>query len=53
MSRFAAMVNVALLLAMTVIALGAYTRLTDEGLGQGVMASSPLRNIVIISLRRN
>jgi heme a synthase len=33
MSRFAAMVNVALLLAMTVIALGAYTRLTDAGLG--------------------
>lgn len=33
MKRFAALVNVALLLALMVIALGAYTRLTDAGLG--------------------
>lgn len=33
MKRFAALVNVSLLLALIVIALGAYTRLTDAGLG--------------------
>lgn len=33
MSRFAALVNVTLLLTLMVIALGAYTRLTDAGLG--------------------
>lgn len=33
MKRFAALVNVSLLLALAVIALGAYTRLTDAGLG--------------------
>lgn len=33
MNRFAALVNVTLLLTLMVIALGAYTRLTDAGLG--------------------
>lgn len=33
MRRFAALVNVTLVLALIVIALGAYTRLTDAGLG--------------------
>ena len=33
MKRFAALVSVSLLLALMVIALGAYTRLTDAGLG--------------------
>jgi len=33
MNRFAALVNVTLLLTLLVIALGAYTRLTDAGLG--------------------
>jgi len=33
MSRFAALVNFTLLLTLAVIALGAYTRLTDAGLG--------------------
>ena len=33
MSRFAALVNVTLVLTLMVIALGAYTRLTDAGLG--------------------
>src|SRR6187402_2333977 len=33
MKRFAALVNASLLLALMVIALGAYTRLTDAGLG--------------------
>ncbi len=33
MNRFAALVNVTILLTLVVIALGAYTRLTDAGLG--------------------
>lgn len=33
MNRFAALVNITLLLTLMVIALGAYTRLTDAGLG--------------------